>query len=972
MSANLDGNGKEIHLNFTEYHARYFAHALTLRRPSADVDRLSTSLFNATVDLNPHQIDAALFALKSPLSKGVLLADEVGLGKTIEAALILCQYWAERRRRLLVVCPASIRKQWSLELEEKFNLPTTILDSVAYRRAQADGNPAPFLTDGIVITSLNFASAMQADVRAVPWDVVVIDEAHKLRNAYRPSNQMGQRLRWALEDRRKVLLTATPLQNSLLELYGLSTVIDEHIFGDIGSFRSQYMRQDSDLKELRERLAGFCKRTLRNQVTEYIQYTERHPLTRPFQPTDGEHKFYEAVSAFLLRDDTYSIPVRQRALTTLILRKLLASSSHAIAGTLETMKERLEKIRDGQPTEENLAEQIIALEELEDDYLDEALELPESADVDQTVTATAAPKIDPTKLKTEITDLERLIAWAHSIGIDTKSRALLIAIEIGFKEMAKTGAARKALVFTESRRTQEYLRSFLEANGHAGRVIVFNGTNTDPAAKVIYEKWLTTNAGTGRASGSRAVDIRTAIIEHFRDHADILIATEAAAEGVNLQFCSLVINYDLPWNPQRIEQRIGRCHRYGQRHDVVVINFLNERNEADRRVLELLAEKFHLFSGVFGASDEVLGSIESGVDFEKRVLAIYQTCRTPAEIAAAFQQLRDEMDASIKTRMDDTQRALMEHFDEDVHARLKMQLQQTKEQLDRVGRLFWALTGYMLRDHARFLADVLAFELHTPPRPDLKPGLYHLISKTEPNIAGEFLYRLTHPLGEYVLDNGKHCLTPVAVVAFDISNHVGRITAIEALKGQSGCLTLQKLTVESFEREEFLLFSAFTDAGQSLDQETCEKLFRCMAQPVPAAITPEAEERLEREAKRHAQATIAGSLESNSQIFAQERDRLDRWAEDMVLAAEKELADTKAQIKALNRQSRLATTVDEQHTLQNKIRDLEKIQRTQRQQIFNVEDEIKGKRDLLIDRLEKRLSQKTSNEHLFSIRWQVV
>jgi hypothetical protein len=959
------------HDGTTPYHARYFAHDLTLRKPSADADRLSASLFNATVDLNPHQIDAALFALKSPLSKGVILADEVGLGKTIEAALILCQLWAERRRRLLVICPASIRKQWSLELEEKFNLPTTILDSVAYRRAQADGNPAPFLMDGIVITSLNFASAMQADVRAVQWDVVVIDEAHKLRNAYRPSNQMGQRLRWALEDRRKVLLTATPLQNSLLELYGLSTVIDEHIFGDVGSFRSQYMRQDSDLKELRERLAGFCKRTLRNQVTEYIQYTERHPITRPFQPTDDEHKFYEAVSAFLLREDTYSIPVRQRALTTLILRKLLASSSHAIAGTLTTMKERLEKIRDGQPAEDNLAEQIIALEELEDDYLDEALELPESSSGEVTLTATA-PKIDLAKLKLEITDLERLITWAHSIGIDTKSRALLKALEIGFAEMAKTGAARKALLFTESRRTQEHLRSFLEANGHAGRVIIFNGTNTDPAAKAIYEKWLATNAGTGRATGSRTVDIRTALIEHFRDHADIMIATEAAAEGVNIQFCSLVINYDLPWNPQRIEQRIGRCHRYGQRHDVVVINFLNERNEADRRVLELLAEKFHLFSGVFGASDEVLGSIESGVDFEKRVLAIYQTCRTPAEIGAAFQFLRDEMDASIKSRMDDTQRALMEHFDEDVHARLKMQLQQTKEQLDRVGRIFWALTGYMLRDHATFLTDALAFHLHTPPRPDLKTGDYHLISKTEPNVAGEFLYRLTHPLGEYVLDNGKHCPTPVATVAFDISKHVGRITAIEALKAKSGWLTLQKLIVESFEREEFLLFSAFSDAGQSLDQETCEKLFRCAAQQSLAELTPDAQNRLDRETQRHAQATVAHSLESNSQVFSQERERLDRWAEDMVLAAEKELADTKAQIKALNRQSRLATTVDEQHTLQNKIRDLEKVQRTQRQQIFNVEDEIKGKRDLLIDRLEKRLSQRTSSEHLFSIRWQVV
>ena len=263
----------------TPYHAKYLAHELTLRRPTG-LDRLSASLFNATVDLNPHQIEAALFALKSPLSKGVILADEVGLGKTIEAALILCQYWAERRRHLLVICPASIRKQWSLELEEKFNLPTTILDSVAYRRAQVDGNPAPFLTDRIVITSLNFASAMQTDVRAVPWDMVVIDEAHKLRNSYRPSNQMGQRLRWALEERRKVLLTATPLQNSLLELYGLSTVIDEHIFGDAGAFRAQYMRQDSDLRELRNRLTYFCKRTLRNQVTEYVQYTERQPLTR--------------------------------------------------------------------------------------------------------------------------------------------------------------------------------------------------------------------------------------------------------------------------------------------------------------------------------------------------------------------------------------------------------------------------------------------------------------------------------------------------------------------------------------------------------------------------------------------------------------------------------------------------------------------------------------------------------------------
>ena len=198
--------------------------------------------------------------------------------------------------------------------------------------------------------------------------------------------------------------------------------------------------------------------------------------------------------------------------------------------------------------------------------------------------------------------------------------------------MATTGAARKALIFTESRRTQEYLKTFLESHGYGGQVVLFNGTNGGPEATAIYERWVEKNRDTGRASGSRAVDVRTALIEHFRDEATILLATEAAAEGINLQFCSLVINYDLPWNPQRIEQRIGRCHRYGQKHDVVVINFLNERNEADRRVLELLGEKFSLFNGVFGASDEVLGTIESGVDFEKRILAIYQECRTPEEI----------------------------------------------------------------------------------------------------------------------------------------------------------------------------------------------------------------------------------------------------------------------------------------------------------------------------------------------------
>lgn len=927
------------------------------------------SLFDASVDLNPHQIDAAMFALESPLRKGAVLADEVGLGKTIEAGLVLCQHWAERRRRLLVVVPASLRKQWALELEEKFNLPTLILDTRSYRQAQREGLPEPFAADAVVIASINFVSALQGDVRAIAWDLVVIDEAHKLRNAYRASNRMGQRIRWALEDRRKLLLTATPLQNSLLELYGLSTIIDDRIFGDVSSFRTLYMRQDSNLQDLRTRLEDFCKRTLRNQVLEYIRYTERRAITQPFTPSDDEHKLYEAISEFLLRPDTYAIPVRQRQLTTLILRKLLASSSRAIAGTLETIRERLVGLRrdeSQQDVDRALVGSLVESEEMEEEIVEDDFGEAEDGETD-------AELLDEEKLEAEISELTGYVTWARGIGVDTKSRALIDALQIGFAELEKMGANRKAIIFTESRRTQDYLKSFLEANGYAGRLVLFNGANSDSESRSIYEKWASANAATGRASGSRLVDMRTALIEHFRDSADVMIATEAGAEGINLQFCSLVINYDLPWNPQRIEQRIGRCHRYGQQHDVVVLNFLNERNDADRRVLDLLSQKFNLFNGVFGASDEVLGAIESGVDFEMRILAIYQECRTPQEIETAFQRLRDEMDESIRTRLDETRRMLLERFDEDVHARLRMQLDNTREQLDLFSRLFWMLTQFALRHHAAFDDTSLTFDLRNELGPGCSPGRYHLISKSAANIPGAYLYRLSHPLGEYVLEQGKVADTPTGHVAFDISNHPTRIAAVEELVGRSGWLTLQKLTVESFEPEEYLLFSAFDDEGTTVDQETCEKLFRCQGtvKELPSSRS-NADPRLKADATRHAQATIARSLEANNRLFVQERERLERWAEDKVLAAEKELSDVRNQEKVLNRQRRLATGVEEQHAIELKIRDLQKEKRRLRQHIFDVEDEIADERDKLIEALERRLSQRTGTEHLFTIRWSVV
>lgn len=969
----------------TDYHAKYYAWALS-RTSGRGVDRIGQALFDASVDLNPHQIDAALFALRSPLSKGVLLADEVGLGKTIEASLVLCQSWAERKRRLLVICPASLRKQWALELEEKFNLPSLILDAKSYRAAERSGQLNPFDQKAVILCSMHYANRKADEIKAVAWDLVVIDEAHKLRNAYRESNRIGRRIRWATDGRKKILLTATPLQNSLLELYGLATVIDENLFGDLTSFRNQFINNGGDLDALRDRLRGFAWRTLRRQVMEYVRYTERRLITRPFRPSEQEQALYEALSAYLQREESYALPKGQRHLLTLLVRKVLASSPYAVAQTLGKMQARLVQLREEVAAEATVMDRLLADDELDDDLLDQLLEDEEDLALDdgegengdkngesKEAGGGKARLVDLAALDGEIADLGRFIGWAHGIGIDTKTRTLLSALEIGFGEMVKMGAAGKAVVFTESRRSQEFLKGFLEANGYAGQVVTFNGTNRDIDSTALYKAWLDKQASSGRVTGSRAVDVRTAIIDRFQQDARILIATEAAAEGINLQFCSLVINYDLPWNPQRIEQRIGRCHRYGQKHDVVVINFLNERNEADRRVYELLDQKFNLFTGVFGASDDVLGAIESGVDFERRILDIYQQCRTTEEIDAAFRRLQESLDGQIQSTMQKTRQLLMEHFDEDVHERLKVNLSGAQESLDRIGRLFWAVTRHELGQVADFDEAGLSFDLLTAPTQGVRPGHYHLISKQKENVPGEFLYRLSHPLGEYVLSEAaQHECVPAQVI-FDITHHPRRISVVEQLTGQAGWLTLQHLTIDSFDREEYLLFSAFDDQGRNLDQESCERLFLCGGRV--RALTDGvngAGQRLRADADRHVQATIARSLEENNRHFNEARDQLDKWAEDMELAAQKELDDVKRQIRELQRRSRQAPTLAEQHDLQEQIRKLEGKKRSLRMKIFDIEDEIVERRDRLVRSLAERMEQKTQVRELFTIRWRVV
>ena len=962
----------------TPYHAKYFAHFLTRRLPANNLDKLTASLHDAQVDLTPHQIDAALFAFKSPLSNGAILADEVGLGKTIEAGIILSQHWAERKRRLLIICPANLRKQWSAELMEKFFIPSYILEAKNFNQEIELGNLNPFNKDGIIICSYQFSRTKSAYLRNTPWDLVVIDEAHRLRNVYKPNNRIANTIKNALYKRKKVLLTATPLQNSILELYGLVSIIDEFVFGDLKSFKSQFSKvlTANDYRLLRNRLQPVCKRTLRRQVLEYIKYTKRIAICEEYYPTDNEQKLYELVSAYLQRPLLYALPNSQRQLMTMILRKLLASSTFAIYGTLTRLIERLEDILRKQDTNFD-----INTATLDFDGLDDNLDYWLSDDEEEVRTAVEDPSpeeiLHPHEIegiKNELADLREFQTLAAKIRKNSKAEHLFVALNKGFEELEKLGANRKALLFTESRRTQDFLFELFEKNGYKGKVVLFNGSNSDKRSTAIYKDWLKKYKGSSKITGSATADKRAALVDYFRNQATIMIATEAAAEGINLQFCSLVVNYDMPWNPQRIEQRIGRCHRYGQKHDVVVINFLNKRNAADVRVYELLNEKFQLFSGVFGASDEVLGSIGNGVDFEKRITQIYNECRTTEEIEQAFDQLQEELRSEISDKMLKARSTLLENFDESVSEKLKMHLAASISNLNLFEKRLWELTKFALDDQATFDEETHSFTRENSetycmvvPREGERKSDVQI-----PNHAQ--VYRIGHPLAQSII---KNCLTldlPSHEVIFDYTHTPVKVALLEKQVGHAGWMRIDKFTIEASEPEDYLLTACYTDDGRMIPSEIAERMFSLHAsEGRRAQMSSEMDDVLEQNIRKQKEEAKSENYKRNQTFFETEIEKLNLWADDVKIGLEREISDLDAEIKLRKSEARKLTRLEEKIEAQRLVKDLEKRRSEKRRSLYEAQDEVDAQKEKLFDEVEQALRQKkASEETLFNIRWRII
>lgn len=951
---------------YTTHQIKFFAEQLMLKRPQHSIDGLASAMSGVKVDLNPHQVDAALFALQSPLSNGVLLADEVGLGKTIEAGLVLAQCWSERKRKILLIVTATLRTQWRAELEEKFFIRSEILESKNYNKAKKE-NPScnPFLAqDAVVICSYNFASAKMRDISSVDWDLVIMDEAHKLRNVYKKNNVMGNNLKNALRRRKKLLLTATPLQNNLMELYGLVSIIDEQVFGDPEVFREVYVNVtniESRNRNLKSRLQNLCKRTLRRQVAEYVPYTNRTTITQEYTPNHDEEQLYLDVSNYLQRERLHAFPQGQRQLLMLVARKLLASSSMAIHGTLSTIIDRLNlKLSDYQTQ--------LKLTDLDDyDGIEELIDEESNGDDDGAVNEMAA---DFEGIKAEIGELQQFAALAERITTNAKGDNLLTALNRGFEKNEQLGGARKVVIFTESKRTQQYLMRLLSLNGYEEQIVFLDGSNNDPVSTRVYKEWRDRHKDDGRISGSTAADKKSAIVEEFRDRASILIGTEAAAEGINLQFCNIVVNYDLPWNPQRIEQRIGRCHRYGQKNDVIVINFLNRANAADERVFELLSHKFRLFEGVFGSSDEVLGVIEDGVDFEKRILDIYQTCRHPDDIKAAFDRLQEELSDQISENITKARQSILENFDEEVSAHLKNCHEGTKTELDRFSR--W-LCNFFVMQGAERVEPLDQWRFAYKENGERKT--YNLRWRDAEERHDEFLRRDGELCADWIMQ-AIGAEMPLVSIQFThstlpASEHISFLDSHPGLK--SGVISIEKLTHKGIDNEEHLIISVITNDGTTVDDHMVERIMELEA-TVVGECSPETETLIRRR-QEGIQRQKDDIAERNKMYFLEQVEKLDAFSEDLKEGLQKQLKALKKEIAEKRKDFRTSKDIcslDEMLEKRSAITGLEDKRKKMEREISLEEDRITLENEALQEDIRTRLNGEIETETIMTFSFEIV
>ena len=908
---------------FSDEQIVYFKEYILLKNAGDDVARISSSLFDSKISLNPHQISAALAFFRNPKKKGMIFADEVGLGKTIEAGLVISQYWYEQKRHILIICPASLIKQWNEELMDKFHLQSTILDGKTVK------DPSFLWETGIYITSVNTVY-LNKEKFGIKFDLIVIDEAHKLRNVYKDKGVMAPAIKEVFSGQKKLLLTATPFQNNLQELFGLMSLIDEDIFPDFAVFKEKYIKEYAENKEmLNSIVSSYAVRTLRKDVVKYINYTKRNVLLANYELLESEKEIYNRIEELIYSQDMCEIyGTAQLHLIILLLQKLLSSSIYAVRSTLFNIKYRLEN----------------------GESVDFILEEEENNEI--TSMSTNGKLCDKF-----VGDIGKCVEFIDSVKTDSKLERLKVAIADIYEQFETDDTRnKKILIFTESKKTQEYL--FNELSRDYDKILLFNGENTGEQINEVYSKWSAENNADKRIT--RNIAIRRAIVDAFENEYEILIATDAAAEGLNLQFCSVMVNYDLPWNPQKIEQRIGRCHRYGQKNDVIVINMLNDSSNIDKRIYELLSGKLGIFEETFGSSDKVLGSTTISENIEDAIRNVYKSCRSPEEIEKGFELLQNMFKEEIENAIRASENDLDTYFDEEVAKAFDLQYVEATKIVDELADLFYCIIKQVLSD-AIFYDEEYSF---------VYKGIRRtVLAKYED--SAEFC-SISSDLGQEIL-NGitTNKLAKINVLELDYTNSGRKIGFLDDSNQQSGRICVSKIIYESFETSESLVLTGQFSDGTIIPEDICHKIMKlaCLSNDGQSAqiSNQELNGRHDIDVKSRIDAISA----HNASIFQEELEYIDNWADSMIEKVQLSVKNMRDERKELQMACDFTNSVEEKARIQEQIHKLSKKINKSWIELAQLEDEIEERRYALINNLKAEKDKFVDVVKLFEVELRV-
>ena len=892
-------------------HRRYYAEDLVRLRRAGERRRQVASQRSGRVDPNPHQIDAVMFALRRIPQGGCILADEVGLGKTIEAGLVIAQLLAEGATRILIVVPRPLLGQWQNELYDLFGIDA----------AEAADPESDIAAEGVFLAGREYAGGDAGFKRlsdAPPFDLCLIDEAHEVfAGIYRRFDRDGiydehsryartaHRVRQIIGASPVLLLTATPIQNSLNELWGLVQYVDPTgtLLGEKPVFEDVFCNDDGrgaapeQTEELKRRLDAVVKRTLRRQAQEFLDkpFVGRRAQLFDYRMSPAERALYDDVTEYLLAPRLYAFHGSARQLLLLGFHRRMASSTAALAESLERVAGRLRALLGGDDADAAAS-------------VDAAASFAEDLEEDDQSNGTATPPQEPPTegaletagVREELARVEDFVRRARALPQDSKAGSLVKAVRL---VMDRPPDRRKVVIFTESLTTQDYLRRLLieQTELRDDDVTLFRGTNDSPRAMAALRAWREDHQGDRTPSPSVAV--RLALVHEFRTRSTVMISSEAGAKGLNLQFCDTVVNYDLPWNPQRIEQRIGRCHRYGQQRDVTVINFIAKDNEAQRLTFDLLSTKLDLFGDVLDMSDVVLQTPRSnaseelvsalGPDFENQLRRIWERARSVREVEDELRRLGETMEERrqelervkkrtvglIESGLDDSVRDVFRRIQGDLPdalARLDAELERVLgAYLDALG-VPW---GADERNGLRLLHIGASRQLPTA----FSDGASVAVGGARP-ADGMDTVHLAHPLIKAAVTEARQSGSGAFRVRFELGPDAP--TALQDRRGSRGRLALTCIEHRGFEREDRLCVTAvFEDAEVLKPAEAALELVRQPCTDIapfdaPLDVTAEHLDEVVNEEMFFDQSEIAGADQAS---FEATMEQLDQYLADRTL-----------------------------------------------------------------------------------------